>query len=282
MRYVLTLFAEIISRLSSEAIERLARGLAWLSFDLFRLRRRLILTNLAIAFGADLTPAQRVELGRRSVYHTLLTFLEFFRARRTDIAGEIEMRGDEHLRKALAEGRGAYVLCFHLGNWEAMGAKFNRAIGPSYVVVKKVGSPSVDRFVSEMRARIRFLTIKREHKGDGYRQIVDVLSRGEVVGFVIDQARPGEPKLPFFGHPAKTNTSFAAIWRRHPAPIVPSYITRRGVSRHTLEILPPVELTTTDDPEADVLAHSEHFNRIVEACVRRCPEQYFWMHNRWK
>lgn len=282
MYYLLSFTSEIIGRLSSEAIDRMARFLAWLSFDCLRLRRRLILHNLELAFGNERTPDERVSLGRQSVYHTILTFLEFFRASRTDIAGDIELHGDQHLRQALLQGRGVYVLCFHMGNWEAMAAKFTRAIVPSYVVVKKVGGPSVDRFVSDMRARIQFLTVKRQSKGDGYRQILGILERGEVVGFVIDQARPGEPKLPFFGHPAKTNTSFAAIWRRHPAPIIPSYITRRGVSRHAIQFLPPVDLTLTDDVKADILTHSEQFNRIVEACVRRCPEQYFWMHNRWK
>jgi KDO2-lipid IV(A) lauroyltransferase len=280
--YVLTAFAGLIGRLSSEAIDGLARALAWLSFDLLRIRRRLILRNLEIAFGDEKTPAERLAIGRSSVYHTILTFLEFFRSTRTDIAGDIELRGVEHARAALAEGRGVYVLCFHMGNWEAMGAKYSRAIVPSYIVVKRVGGPSVDRFVSSLRARNGFLTVKREKKGDGYRQILNVLQRGEVVGFVIDQARPGEPKLPFFGRPAKTNTSFAAIWRRRPAPIIPSYVTRSGVSRHTIEILPPVELAITGDAEKDILAHSEQFNRIVEACVRKCPEQYFWMHNRWK
>lgn len=282
MYHLLNIVAAWVGRLSSETIDFIARALAVLSFDVLRLRRRLILQNLEIAFSDQLTPSARIQLGRRSFYHMFLTFLEFFRSSRTDIAADIVLRGDHYLREVLATGSGAYILCFHLGNWEAMGAKFTRAFKPAYVIVKRVGGASVDRFVSDMRARNQFLTIKRQQKGDGFKQIQDTLARGEIVGFVIDQARPGEPKLPFFGRPAKTNTSFAAIVQRAPAPILPAFITRQGVSRHTIEILPPVELIQTGDAKADVLAQSEQFNRIVEACVRRYPEQYFWMHNRWK
>lgn len=282
MYYLLNTIAGVIGRLSSETIDLLARFSAWFAYDLLRLRRRLILRNLDLAFGDQLTPAQRLDLGRRSVYHTILTFIEFFRSSRTDIAADIVVRGDHYLHSALAQGQGAYILCFHMGNWEAMGARITRAFAPAYVIVKRVGGPSVDRFVSDLRARNQFLTIKRQQKGDGLKQIQSTLKRGEIVGFVIDQARPGEPKLPFFGHPAKTNTSFAAILQRAPAPVLPAYITRNGVSRHTIEILPPLDLVQTGNAESDILAQSEQFNRIVEQCVRRHPEQYFWMHNRWK
>jgi len=182
----------------------------------------------------------------------------------------------------LAQGKGAYILCMHLGNWEAMGAACSRNFGPSHVLVKAVGTSGLNRFVSEYRERNGFHWVKRQRKGDGLKAIANVLARGEIVGFVMDQARPGEPKLPFFGHLAKTNTSFAAILRRHQAPVVPSFVIREGFHKHTEYFLPPVELSFSEDAEADVLKHSALFNRIVEDCVKRCPEQYFWLHNRWK
>jgi KDO2-lipid IV(A) lauroyltransferase len=169
-----------------------------------------------------------------------------------------------------------------MGNWEAMGAACTRRYGPSYVLVKKVGSPNVDRFVSELREKQGFLSIKRRKKGDGYQGIKDALSRNEIIGFVMDQARPGEPKLPFFGKPAKTNTSFAAIWRRNPVPIIPAYINRTGVSKHVLRFFPEIHPVITDDTEKDIIEHSLMFNQVVETHVRTSPEHYFWMHNRWK
>lgn len=281
MYLTLKAFAACLGRLSDRFASLLAAALAVLVFDVFRLRRGLIIQNLGIAFP-DMTAAEKTRVGRASVENFALTAMELFRSKRHDIAGKISISGAEHMRGALAEGRGAYILCFHLGNWEAMGAKCTRVFTPSYVLVKKVGHGGVDKFVSEMRAHNGFLTVKRQKKGDGFSAIKEILSRGEIVGFVMDQARPGEPKLPFFGRPAKTNTSFAAIWRRQPAPIVPAWIRRKRIGEHELQFFPEVRPTVTDDAEADILRHSTEFNAIVEQHVRSCPEQYFWMHNRWK
>lgn len=281
MYWILRSVAGVLGRLSASATGGIASFIAWLVFDLMRLRRGLILRNLALAFPA-MPQAEREHVGRESVRNFALTALELFRSLHVDIAAKVTFKGEEHMRAALAQGRGVYVLCFHLGNWEAMGGAITRNIAPAYVLVKKVGSDSVDRFVSEVRRHNGFLTIVRRKKGDGYKAIKEALARGEIIGFVMDQARPGEPKLPFFGHPAKTNTSFAAIWRRDPAPIVPGFAVRTAVGEHVVEFLPEVKPTLTDDAEADVLRHSTEFNAVVEECVRRRPDQYFWMHNRWK
>jgi KDO2-lipid IV(A) lauroyltransferase len=276
------MIAALIGSLSDRAIDRTVRFLTFLGFDLLRLRRATVLRNLKTAFGDEKSDEELTAIGRASVYNFMMTAFEFFRGYKTDIAGNVEIRGREHIKGALAQNRGVYILCFHMGNWEAMGAACTRNFAPSYVLVKKVGSPQVDRFVSELRDKHGFLTIKRRKKGDGYSGIRDALARNEIVGFVMDQARPGEPKLPFFGKPAKTNTSFAAIWRRVPAPIIPAFIHRTGVSRHILEFFPEVTPVLTDDAEKDITDHSVLFNQVVEKYVRLCPEQYFWMHNRWK
>ncbi|MCX6131608.1 MAG: lysophospholipid acyltransferase family protein, partial [Proteobacteria bacterium] len=112
--------------------------------------------------------------------------------------------------------------------------------------------------------------------------IREVLARGEIVGFIIDQARPGEPRLPFFSKPAKTNTSLAAIWCRARAPIVPVFIHRQSFGHHIIECQPELVLQETASSADDIIHNSLIFNRVVETAVRRYPEHYFWFHNRWK
>ncbi len=282
MFFVLKLLASLLGSLSPASADKLARTLTTITFDVLRLRRGLILRNIDIAFGPRMSPEEKLRIGRESVYNFALTMLEFFRSESVDIAGSISVNGAEHIREALARNKGVYVLCFHMGNWEAMGAACTRFIAPSHVLVKRVGSSGVNRFVSETRARNGFLSVRRQGKGDGYKAIVKALSKGEIIGFVMDQARPGNPRLPFFGKPAKTNTSFAAIWRRHPAPIVPAYIVRKSIGSHVIEFMPEVKLELTQDEAADVNRHSVQFNQVVEQVILRKPEQYFWMHNRWK
>ena len=282
MYFFLKCLASIIGSMSDSALDRTVRFITFLFYDVLRARRSLIIQNLKIAFGDTKPEDELVHIGRASVYNFVMTAFEFFRGYKTDIAADIRVEGEEHIKAALAQKKGVYILCFHMGNWEAMGAACTRRYGPSYVLVKKVGSPNVDRFVSELREKQGFLSIKRRKKGDGYQGIKDALGRNEIVGFVMDQARPGEPKLPFFGKPAKTNTSFAAIWRRNPVPIIPAYINRTGVSKHVLRFFPEIHPVITDDAEKDIIEHSLMFNQVVETHVRTSPEHYFWMHNRWK
>jgi Kdo2-lipid IVA lauroyltransferase/acyltransferase len=278
----MNLFVGMVSCLSPRALERLAAGLAWLLFDVLRFRRTLILKNLTIAFGDDKSPAEKIQIGRRSVYHFLLTVMESFTSKRYPIDAHIELHDAHHLQAALDQGQGIYVLCFHMGNWEAMAAKVSHDFKPVYAVMKTIGSPGMNRFVEETRERNGLHWIKRVNAGDAYRGIVNVLKRGEVVGFIIDQARPGEPRLPFFSKDAKTNTSLAAIWQKRPSPIVPAYIYRTSFGRHVLTFEAALDLTRTEDRKADLLTHSTRFNEVVAAAIRKHPEHYFWLHNRWK
>lgn len=284
MYRTLKLVAWFASQLSQRGVQLVGWLITTLSFDVLRLRRRVVLANLGIAFGEEIPPNELVKIGRRSIYHFVLTFLELFRSKKHNISQDVKILGRHHLDGALKEGQGVYCLCFHLGNWEAMCSAMTRQVTPSHVVVKKVGGDHLNRFVDEMRTHNEFHWVRKNkgEKGTAYPKIVEILDRNEIVGFAFDQARPGEPRLPFFGRGAKTNTSLAAIWRKRPAPIVPGFIRRVKPGSHILEFLPPLDMKITEDPTQDVLDHSKQFNQVVESVVRQYPDQYFWMHNRWK
>ena len=282
MYYLLRGMSWCLGSLSISALERFANMLTVLCFDILRLRRRVVLNNLNVAFGHQKSSDEIISLGRKSVYNFIMTFFEFLRSEYDDISKDIEIVGRQNIQDALDKGKGVYLLCFHLGNWEAMCSKMSRSIVKSHVLVKKVGSDSVDKYVTDLRTSNQFHPVARKKKGDGLKAIREILSRNHVVGFVIDQARPGEPRLPFFGKPAQTNTSFAAILQRVPAPIIPGYIRRVSPGKHILEFLPEMELEKSSSRSEDITKHSTQFNELVESVVRQYPEHYFWMHNRWK
>jgi KDO2-lipid IV(A) lauroyltransferase len=271
-----------IGGLSPIQQQKIARFFSYLIFDVLRFRRRLILKNLEIYNKA--CPLQRPlqAVGRDSIYHFMLTILELLGSEKRNISANVQVKGKHFVTEALAEGKGAYVICCHISNWEAMGSAFTRQIAPAHVLVKKIGQGAMNDFVDRLRHHNQFLTVKRQKKGDGYEAIRKILAAGEIVGFVMDQARPGEPKIEFFGEPAKTNTSLAAIWRRNPAPILPAFILRDDKGGQILEILPPLQMQMGSDPARDIVEHSKQFNIAVETIIKRCPEQYFWLHNRWK
>ena len=203
--------SKILSQLSTKTICRLARLLSFLSFDCLRLRRKVILKNLEIAFGNSKSASEKKQIAKESVYNFILTAFEFIRSPYHPISEKIHFENKHLVDEALAQGNGLYMLCMHMGNWEAHSPAISKNICPVYLAVKKVGSAPVNRFVEDLRENNHFLWIKRKRKGDAYKAILKILDRNEIAGFVFDQARPGEPRLPFFGKEAKTNTSFAAI-----------------------------------------------------------------------
>lgn len=269
--------------LGPRALDRLASALTFVSYDVLKVRRSLIESNILTAYGPSMPASERTKLGRTAFYHFVLTALEFLnKAHSGGLADDVRFEGREHIDQALAQGKGAYILCIHMSSWEAMGGAVTANVCPSYVIVKKVGSPGINRFIVDARRRNHFYCIERSQKGDAYRGIVSTLNRGEIVGFVMDQSRPGEKELPFFGVPTKTNSSLAAIWQRRPAPIIPSYITRTGVHQYTVTFLPEVVMHQSKSLKNDVIINSLRFNQVVEEMIISCPEQYFWLHDRWK
>ena len=282
MYVILTVVARLFSFVPSRYLDSWASGLAFLFFDVFRLRRALVLKNLDIALGDVYELSERIDIGRESYKNFILTGFEFLRSKKHDIAAHVDVQGQHHIVEALKKNQGAYILCFHLGNWEAMGAHLTRRVAKVSVLVKRVGGKGVNRFVEELRLHNGFHWISRRKRGDGFKGIQEVLAKNELVGFVMDQARPGEPRLSFFGSPAKTNTSFAAIWRRQKAPIIPAYFHRKSPGHHVFEVQPELQLTCTSDEEKDILVHSVLFNKEAEKAIRKYPGHYFWLHDRWK
>lgn len=274
--------AWFLSQFSFRTLERFANITTWVFFDIFRFRRSLMLKNLDIAFPTEYTREEKVKMARSTFSHFLQTILEVMISKKYPIDADVEVVGAEYLNAALAEGKGCYILAFHMGNWEAMGATVTRRFRPAYTAVKKVGSTGLNRFVEERRQENGLYWLPRTSPGAAVKRMFQVLNEGNIVGFIMDQARPGEPRLPFFTQTAKTNTSLAAIWAKRPAPVLVISIVRKKFGSHLLTLQPPLELQMTGDKAADVLANSLIFNQAVERNVRLHPDQYFWFHNRWK
>lgn len=281
MRYLLSALSFVMSRLPKQVLHWMALSGAVFFFDILRIRRSLILKNIKIAFGDKLSPKERRHIGRQSVYSFILTFLEVLALPGGRLSQNIPVEGAEHLRAATAQNKGVYLLCLHMSNWEAMGTPITQITGGIEAVVKSIGRRSLDQWITESRRLNGYTSIVRQNKGEGIAAIKRALAAGKAYGFAADQSRPGSPKLPFFGRPAKTNVSLAGIWQKMPAPVVPCYLERRGVGKFTLHCLPEVKFTNKAG-EAGIMENSRLMNQSCEEIISRLPSQYFWYHNRWK
>jgi KDO2-lipid IV(A) lauroyltransferase len=278
----MVLFARFIGALPEWFLATGSQALGVFLFDILRVRRGLMLRNIKTAFP-DLPDAAVRSMARASMVSLVTTFVEMIWAWSNDAIERVRIANPEVMTEALGRGQGAYIVCTHTGNFEVFAGILSRRFARVTSPVKKIGSnPGVNRFVFENRAKQGMDTFVRAKKGEGFLAIRRALEEKRIVGFMLDQARPGEPRVPLFGKPAKTNTSLGAIWQRCPAPIIPGYCERIGFSRHVVHLLPAVQFVSTGDAASDVLERARICNTIVEDIVRRCPNQYWWVHDRWK
>jgi KDO2-lipid IV(A) lauroyltransferase len=258
----------------------LGRRLGDLIWIVLPRRRDMTLDNLARAFGDERPPEERRRLGRQSFEHLGMNVIEacvFFFRPPSVLLSRVQLHGLEHLKAAADRGAGMLALTAHYGNWELLAASHALSAFRLSVVVRPLDDPLVDRVVERFRRRSGVeLIAKRRAMHD----ILDALRRGRIVAILLDQnaARAEGVFAPFFGIPASTSKALAVISLRSGAPVVPIFIRREAGGSHRVEVEPMVPAPA----DGDVTSYTAAFNSAIEAAVRRAPEQWFWMHNRWR
>jgi KDO2-lipid IV(A) lauroyltransferase len=185
------------------------------------------------------------------------------------------MEGLEHLEAARRAGRGALLLSAHFNSIE-IGCRALAARMPLNVMYRPTKNLLVGEFVHGRRA----VQTKRAIPRDDVRTLIKALKDGDVVWYAPDQSfrKKGAQMVKLFGIPAATNTATSRIAGMTNALVMPYFFERLPGGGYRGVIHPPLEDFPTDDPVAD----TERFNRLIEAEVRRMPDQYLWIHRRFK
>jgi len=191
----------------------------------------------------------------------------------------IKVRGEEHLKAALGKGRGVIALVSHFGNWELMGARYTE-YGSSTVIAFPQSNALTDKVITKYRTKAGLRII---FTGNAVKEIFRALKNKGMVGFLADQDAHREGVfVNFFGRPASTNRGPAVIALKTKAPIIMSFMVREKDNTFTLYFEPELKLVETGDFEADVKKNTENWSAVLERYVRQYPEQWFWVHRRWK
>jgi KDO2-lipid IV(A) lauroyltransferase len=188
--------------------------------------------------------------------------------------------GLDYVREAHAKGKGVLILTLHMGNWEFLPISFisqGFKVTPLY---RPLDSEPIDRFILTYRQRFGGKPIS---KRNSMRKILSALKRQECVGILLDQntERKSSVFVDFFGHPASTNKGLALIALKTGAPVLPVYIVSCGM-RYEVVVGPQIPLINSGRKEDDILANTQAYNRIIESIIRKHPEQWLWIHQRWK
>lgn len=246
--------------------------------------RRVGLRNLELAFP-EMVPAQREQI-LKQVYRNLGCLLAEFcqmpRYTAEQASRFIRYEGLENYLQARDRGKGVLVLTGHLGAWE-LSSFYHSLMGyPMGMVIRRLDNPLVDRFVN----RIRCLHGNRViHKDDFARGLIASMRSGETVGILMDtnMTPPQGVFVPFFGVQACTASGMARVAAKTGAAVVPGFLLwEKTEQRYVLHFGPELPVVCTGDSEADALANTAAFTAVIEAYVRRYPEQWLWVHRRWK
>ena len=250
-----------------------------------RRHRRLVQEQLQMAFPQ--WPAPTIRRVARECYANLgksaAEFAQLGHAGRQTILDWVTVEGFEHVDRVRQQGRGVLFLTAHLGNWEMMAIVYTLLGYPLLPVARPLDNPWLNRLVDRIRSR-HGGTVVSKKAGSAPREIIQALRRGDCVGILLDQnmAPYDGVFVNFFGRPACTAKGLALVARRTGAPVVPAFIIRRDDDRHRIVFEPPVELVRTRDLEEDVLVNTARCTAVIERMVRAHPEQWLWMHRRWK
>lgn len=268
---------------------RLGAFFGRLGFAVLRSERRKMLRHLRIAFPEN-EESWRVGAARRMCANLGRSAAEFFHFDeildcadgKGKYAGYVIMKGEEHLQAALATGRGGLVVTGHCGNWELMAAFAARkgyALNP---VTRTLYDLRLDRVLNARRERFGYHPIPREKRNAAVR-IARVLQRNEFVGLLMDQdTKVPSVFVPFFGRAANTPSGPAYLAHRMKTDCLTAFIHRRPEGGHLLELGPPVPRPQTGNREADIAEYTAMLTRRIEEYVRRHPDEWVWMHRRWR
>ena len=211
---------------------------------------------------------------------TVVEFMQFPRMNLKQIQQYVSFEGIQHVEAALAQGKGAIILTGHFGNWELLAASISVSVAPLTPIVRELRSPRLNVLVSSYREKAGYSTIDRD---TGVRQALRCLKNNQLLGIVADvDTTVNGVFVDFFGKPAYTPYSPVAFALKTGAAILPSFIIRQPEGSHRVIIEPPLVLKRCDVKEKELVINTQKFTEIIESYVRKYPEQWIWMHKRWK
>lgn len=254
------------------------RGIGIFAYHFLRIRRTETMANLRLALGDTLNEAELTHTAREAYANVALSFMEAlllprFKGRFKDL---IDLSGWELVDKNIKKGRGLIVVTAHLGNWEWGGAVFSATGNPFTVVVARQTNPFVDLAINAVRQACGMKVIPLGPASIKY--LIQTLQQKEAVGLVADQSAGRKGVLvKFFGRWASTPPGPARLALRYGVPIVVAVLVRTG-RFHFQSIFREVEVRDGDTVESV----TQRFTTVLEEMVRQHPDQYFWMHRRWK
>lgn len=278
------LLATVIGVLPRALARSCCQGIAMLVYVAHRRLRKVGLRNLDLAFPGQ-SRKEKLNILRglfQGLGRQLAEFALFPRYTEANVSQIAIYDGFQNFAEARARNKGVLFLTAHFGGWEIGSFVHSLNGNPMNIVVRPLDNPYVDAFVDRYRTLHGNQTFGKQ---DFARGLLTSMKRGEVVGILMDtnMTPPQGAFVDFFGVPACTATGVARVALHTGAAVLPAFtIWDKQLGKYKIRFDPPLQLVTTGDTEADAVANTALFTKVIENYARQYPEQWLWVHRRWK
>jgi len=282
MKRLIKLITRLMARIPLSAALAVGSALGWFYGSVIRYHRRDALDALRRSYP------EKGEHEIRSITDRMYRNFGMNVAEILRLAGgafdetnkRVAITGAEIVDQARQRGKGVLILTAHFGNWDLLGMFTITRNYPLTIISKDLKNKAINEMWMVMRERFGVSIIPAHNSA---RASLRVLRRNELLGFILDQNRPRDAGIfvDFFGRLACTSPGLAILSAQAQAPVVPVFIHRTPEGDHALQVLPAID--PPPDREAETIRKAtQEYTKIIEDQVRQHPEQWIWLHRRWK
>ena len=290
MNWWVKLTSWLASQISRTNLRSLGRPLGYLWFDILRIRRKVVIDNLTKAFP-DWSEEKKIQVGRQSVMVLMENFFELFfipRLNRQWIDKNVIIHGEEQLKEALKQNRGVLLLSLHLANGDFLGNIIQILGYQLFIITKFFRTQWMNHLWFSIRGSQGVQFIEPHGEKTPF-SILKALKKNSLVAFVLDQhmGKPFGVRTTFFGHKVGTAFGMALFFLKTKAPVVLAYSfeNSEGKVEVVFERINQVDTyldSNPEDREQTLVLITQCFTDKIEEVVRKYPEQWMWVHRRWK
>lgn len=269
--------------LPRRAVLWLGTHLADLFFRFSRREKAIALENLSAAFGGEKSPDEILKICRdcfRNLGKQLMEVLKMPRLNSENLDSLIIIDGRQNIDDALKAEKGVIILTAHFGNWELLAAGLSLSGYDLSYIVRPLRSRQLDALLNRLREGAGGKPIQR---GASIKGALKCLKRNGLLGILADiDTKVDGVFVDFFGRPAFTPRGPVSLALRTGAALVPTHIVRQKDNKHIIVAEKALELKLTGDLEEDIRINTARGVKILESYIRKYPEQWIWIHERWK
>jgi KDO2-lipid IV(A) lauroyltransferase len=281
---IVWLLVRILAALPRSLARFIGAALGAVAFHAVPRLRKVGLKNLELAFP-EKSAEERQQILRklyRNLGWLLAEFCQMSSYTPENTQNFIRYEGLDRYLAARDKGKGVLIVTGHLGAWE-LSSFYHSLMGhPMSMVIRRLDNPKVDHLVNSIRCLHGNRVL---HKDDFARGLLAAMRKGETVGILMDtnMTPPQGVFVPFFGKLACTASGLARVALKTGAAVLPGFMLwEESRQEYVLHFGEEIEMVSTGDDEADAIVNTARCTAAIEACIRDCPDQWLWVHRRWK